>query len=490
MNKNPRSVYRFAPSPTGFLHVGGARTAIFNWLLAKKEGGKFLLRVEDTDSQRSTLEYVQQIISSLQWLGISWDGPPLFQSTRFKSHHQAAMNLIKMGKAYYCFCSKEKTETGNDKPDQKTYLYDGRCRNLSRDEVQQNFNRQLPAVVRIKLPAGITRFIDGVHGEITINNTELDDFVLLRSDGTPVYQLAVVVDDHDMGVTHVLRGDDHLSNTPKQIHIYQALNWNVPQFSHLPLILGPDRQRLSKRHGATSVEEFREKGIMPEALFNYLCLLGWSPGDDTEIMSREEIITRFSLDRINIANAVFDQQKLTWMNAKYLAGLSPSEIFEKINSHLSSAEKNEIENDRDSFLLLLGLLKPRSRTLLDFLEGCRFYFFDPADYEQTAVKKHFSVSGAADLLIQLSDVLNGSVSFRADQLEKNLRQFAEKQNMNAGQVIHPLRLALIGHSSSPGIFEVLEVLGRKKVIRRIGKAVDFIKAQSNKGTELQSRGRS
>jgi glutamyl-tRNA synthetase len=480
MNKNLKPIYRFAPSPTGFLHVGGARTAIFNWVLAKKEGGKFLLRLEDTDSQRSTLEYVQQIISSLQWLGISWDGPPLFQSTRLKSHHQAALKLIKMGKAYYCFCSKEKTAEGNDKPEQKTYLYDGRCRNLSRDEVRQNFNRQLPAVVRIKLPTGITRFTDGVHGEITIKNTELDDFVLLRSDGTPVYQLAVVVDDHDMGVTHILRGDDHLSNTPKQIHIYQALNWKVPQFSHLPLILGSDRQRLSKRHGATSVEEFQEKGILPEALFNYLCLLGWSPGDDTEIMSREEIITRFSLDRINVANTVFDQQKLIWMNAKYLASLSTSEILAKINSRLSSVEKGEIEDNKDSFLLLLGLLKPRSHTLLDFLEGSRFYFADPDDYEQVAVKKYFTVTGAADLLIQISDVLNGSVSFRAEQLEKNLRQFAEKQNMSAGQVIHPLRLALIGHSSSPGIFEVLEVLGRKKAIRRIGRAVDYIRGLSSR----------
>jgi glutamyl-tRNA synthetase len=488
MDKNPKQVYRFAPSPTGFLHVGGARTAIFNWLLARKSGGKFLLRIEDTDRQRSTAESVRQIMSSLQWLGLSWDESPLFQSTRLERHQQAAMELLKTGKAYYCFCAKEKNETEQEESKHKTYLYDGRCRNLTPDQADKNLKRRLPAVVRIKLPAGITRFIDGVHGEVTFNHTELDDFVLLRSDRTPVYQLAVVVDDHDMGVTHVLRGDDHLSNTPKQIHIYQALNWQVPQFSHLPLILGPDRQRLSKRHGATSVEEFQEEGILPEALFNYLCLLGWSPGDDTEIMSREVLIERFSLDRANKANTVFDQQKLIWMNSKYLAGMPAAEILEKIRHRLKPGERTEAENTRDSFIMLLELLKPRSQTLLDFLSASRFYFEDPGGYEEQAVWKYFTETGTADLLTQLADVLAGVDSFKADLLEKNIRKFAEQQKLNAGRVIHPLRLALTGRSSSPGIFEILEVLGRKKALRRIGQAVEYIKALRYYNTGQKSTG--
>lgn len=478
MNKNLNSVYRFAPSPTGFLHVGGARTAIFNWLLANHEGGKFLLRIEDTDRQRSTEASVAQIITSLMWLGLSWDETPLFQSSRLERHQQAAMDLLKMGKAYYCFCSREKPEPDGEHSDnnRKSYLYNGRCRSLSQEEVNRNLRDGLPAVVRLMLPPGTTRFIDGVHGRVVIDNAELDDFVLLRSDRTPVYQLAVVVDDHDMGVTHVLRGDDHLSNTPKQIHIYHAMNWPVPQFSHLPLILGSDKQRLSKRHGATSVEEFQEQGILPASLFNYLCLLGWSPGDDKEIMTKEEIIERFSLERTNKASAVFDQQKLLWMNAKYLADLSATDILDKIQDRLTTIEKKEIENNRDSFLLLLDLLKPRSRTLIDFLEGSRFFFSDPETYEEAAVKKYFSSPDAEEFLGKVSGLLSEQIDFRVGQIEQLIRGFAESQKMSAGQVIHPLRLALTGRSASPGIFEVLEVLGREKVLRRIGRAVEHIKA--------------
>jgi glutamyl-tRNA synthetase len=266
------------------------------------------------------------------------------------------------------------------------------------------------------------------------------------------------------------------------------LNWQVPQFSHLPLILGPDRQRLSKRHGATSVEEFQEEGILPEALFNYLCLLGWSPGDDTEIMSREVLIERFSLDRANKANTVFDQQKLIWMNSKYLAGMPAAEILEKIRHRLKPGERTEAENTRDSFIMLLELLKPRSQTLLDFLSASRFYFEDPGGYEEQAVWKYFTETGTADLLTQLADVLAGVDSFKADLLEKNIRKFAEQQKLNAGRVIHPLRLALTGRSSSPGIFEILEVLGRKKALRRIGQAVEYIKALRYYSTGQKSTG--
>lgn len=477
MHEKSHTVYRFAPSPTGFLHVGGARTAIFNWLLARNEGGKFLLRIEDTDRQRSTDESVQQIINSMQWLGLSWNESPLFQSTRLQRHQKTAIQLLEAGKAYYCFCSREKNANEDANTSAKTYLYDGRCRNLNSAEIKRNLEQHLPAVIRLKLSSGTTRFVDGVHGEVVINNSELDDFVILRSDQTPVYQLAVVVDDHDMGVTHVLRGDDHLSNTPKQIHIYQALNWKIPQFSHLPLILGPDKQRLSKRHGATSVEEFRDRGILPEALFNYLCLLGWSPGDDTEIMSRDDIINRFSLDRINKANTIFDQQKLLWMNAKYLAKLSAAEILEKIIDRLDTTEKKAADENRGSIILLLELLKPRSHTLLDFITGSRFFFVEPQTYEDGAVKKYFTIAGVAEKLQSLADYLAGPHSFQAGELEKKIREFAGQQNVDAAQIIHPLRLALTGKSRSPGIFEVLEVLGQEKVLRRISKAIEFINSQ-------------
>jgi glutamyl-tRNA synthetase len=480
MNEKSIPVYRFAPSPTGYLHVGGARTAIFNWLLARNEGGRFLLRIEDTDAQRSTDQSVQQILRSLQWLDLNWDEPPFYQSQRLDRHRQVAVELVQAGRAYYCFCSGERSGGNQENSGDKTYLYNGRCRNLSSVEIEKNLSLHLPAVIRIKLPAGHTRFVDGVHGEIAVDNSELDDFIILRSDQTPVYQLAVVVDDHDMGITHVLRGDDHLSNTPKQIQLYQALNWPVPQFSHLPLILGPDKQRLSKRHGASSVEEFREQGILPEALFNYLCLLGWSPGDDSEIMSKEELVRRFSLERTNKANAAFDQQKLIWMNSRYLADLSPTAILDKLNNYFRPFEIEEVEKNKASFLALIDLLKPRSRTLPDFISGSRFYFQDPDSYEEQAVQKYFSPPGTANLIEQLGKVLSEQVLFQSASLELIIRRFATVQKLNAGQVIHPLRLVLTGRSSSPGIFEIIEILGKEKTLRRLKRAAEYIRAQRSK----------
>ena len=311
---------RFAPSPTGVLHVGGARTAIFNWLLAKQNRGEFLLRIEDTDKKRSNPESINQILRSLSWLGLDWHGDPYYQSKAIDRHKQCAVELLKTGKAYRCFCTVAllQKERRRAEADRTAFLYDGRCARLSAEQIQTNLDNALPYALRLAIGKGETVFNDAVRGSVCVDHNQLDDFIILRSDGTPVYHLAVVVDDHDMGVTHVIRGDDHLSNTPKQILIYQALGWRVPQFGHLPLIHGMDGGRLSKRHGATSVEDFRSRGILADALFNYLCLLGWSPGDDKEIMSQKELITLFSLNRVNKKNAIFDEKKLDWINGKYL----------------------------------------------------------------------------------------------------------------------------------------------------------------------------
>jgi len=311
---------RFAPSPTGHLHIGGARTAIFNWLFARKNKGEFYLRIEDTDKERSSEEMVQSIVDGLRWLGLDWDADLYFQSKHIDEHIKACYDLLNRGYAYFCYCSEEELELKRKEAEERKipYRYDRKCLYLSEEERLRYEKEGRPRVIRFKVPDGETTFFDVVHGEIKFKNSEIDDFVILRSDNTPVYNMAVVVDDHNMGITHVIRGDDHISNTPKQILIYQALGWELPVFAHVPLILGPDKKRLSKRHGATAVIEYRDKGFLPEAMFNYLCLLGWSPGDNREIMSIDEIIEAFDISRIQKKSAIFDQAKLEWMNSEYI----------------------------------------------------------------------------------------------------------------------------------------------------------------------------
>jgi glutamyl-tRNA synthetase len=477
MHKNQDSIFRFAPSPTGYLHVGGARTAIFNWLLAYREGGKFLLRIEDTDRKRSSTASIQQIINSLQWLGLKWDSEPLFQSQRFRRYQEVVQQIIKKGMAYYCFCSKEilQQQKAIAQEQKQPYLYDGRCKKLTQQQVKTNLQKNISHTVRLKVPEGYTRFLDGVHGEVVVNNNEIDDFVILRSDNTPVYQLAVVVDDHDMGITHILRGDDHLSNTPKQILIFQALDWPIPKFSHLPLILGPDKVPLSKRHGASSVEDFREQGILPEALFNYLCLLGWAPGNDKELMSREEIIERFTLERVNKANAVFDLQKLLWINGKYLTKLNMDDLISILKQRMENDQLREIGQHSISFNHLVDLVKQRARTVQDIESGIQYFFYDPSDYDQKGVEKYFKNPECSDLLSGVLAVISSENDFAAGPLELKIRSYAEERGINAAQIIHPLRLALTGRTASPGIFEIMQILGRMKVNRRIQRALEFIK---------------
>lgn len=473
-------VLRFAPSPTGFLHVGGARTAIFNWLIARKYNGKFLLRIEDTDLKRSTRESIEQIFSSLKWLGIDWDNEVHFQSQRRERHVQAAWQLLETGHAYRCFCSREELAYKRKIAEQNkiNQRYDGACRSLTETEIRHKLTQNIPFSIRLKIPTGEVIFDDLIHGPTHVHSDTLDDFIVLRSDDTPVYQLAVVVDDHDMGVTKILRGDDHIANTPKQILIYQALEWAVPQFGHLPLILGADKARLSKRHGAASVEEFRDKGILPEALFNYLCLLGWSPGDDREILSLQEIIVSFDEKKINNRSAIFDLQKLYWMNGKYIGNLSIGRVLEFANTWLQERGYCLEPETQKRFQLFVELLKNRAQTINELTESLDIFFNDPEVYDEIGSRKYLCDEMTFQALRELHDELlkkDENLFAEVNTLDAFIRTFAEQRALTTAKIIHPLRLALTGKTTSPGIFEMMYILGKTNVLRRISHALKFIR---------------
>ncbi len=475
---------RFAPSPTGFLHVGGARTAIFNWLLARKYGASFLLRIEDTDRTRSTLEAEKQILSALQQLGIDWDGEPYYQSRHRDRHIQAAQQLLDSGLAYRCFCTKEelaekRRQAEINKINQR---YDGTCRNLPQSVIEKKLTDGKPFSIRFKVEPGQVSWIDEIHGETRVGNNTLDDFIIVREDGTPTYQLAVVTDDHDMGITLVLRGDDHIANTNKQILLYKALGWPVPRFGHIPLILGPDKVRLSKRHGAASVGAFMEQGILPEALFNYLCLLGWSPGDDREIMSREELIDAFEISRINHSAAVFDLKKLFWLNGRYLAELPFENVWKYVQDWLKEQGQKIEKSESAQFRLLVSLQQVRAESLIEITNGLGIFFDAPQVYEEKGVRKFFLKGNAKELLEGLKkEIDQKDEAFFSDveSIETFIRDFAAQQETAAAKVIHPLRLALTGSSASPGIFELLYILGKEKTTARIENALHFISTAGN-----------
>jgi len=478
-----KTTVRFAPSPTGFLHIGGARTAIFNWLTARKSGGKFLLRIEDTDLNRSTDESVKQILNSLKWLGINWDNDLYFQSRKKERHIAIVDQLLESGHAYHCFCTKNELEEKKQLAikEKRNLFYDKSCRNLTREQIAEKLSQKTPNVIRFKTPDGITSYTDLIHGQTNVRNDTIEDFIILRSDRTPIYQIAVVVDDHDMGVNLIMRGDDHISNTPKQIMIYNALNWEIPQFAHIPLILGPDKVRLSKRHGATSIEEFQNQGILPEALFNYLCLLGWSPGDDSEILSKTDILQKFDIEKINNRPAVFDAKKLLWMNSKYFLELPQKQIDNIVKEWLI---KNNLEinpAEKASFNSLLKLQQQRASTINDFLQSLWLFFKNPEKYDEKGIKKHLSKKGSDNLLSELlKEYLQQDDHYfqNIEKLESDLRALAEKNSVSAAKIIHPLRLALTGKMASPGIFEIISVLGKEKVTRRMENTIDFIHAHN------------
>ncbi len=470
-------VVRFAPSPTGYLHIGGARTALFNYLFAKNRNGIFRLRIEDTDKKRSKPEFTEQILASMAWLGLEPDGDVVFQSKRFPRYRAAVEALLENGRAYRCFCTREEIEErrGGD----PGWKYDRKCASLGEDEIQKKLETGLSFVIRLKIPSEPIIFTDMVRGAMRFSEKEFEDFIIVRSDTSPIYQLTVVVDDHDMGITHVIRGDDHLSNTPKQIFLYRAMGVEPPEFGHIPLILGPDKKRLSKRHGATSVEEYRETGFLPEALVNFIALLGWNPGDDREIMDLSEMIREFSTERISKSAAVFDYTKAIWLNGQYISMLSDNKLEEIF---IDIYEQNDITVKRSNQLSrIIRLLRPRIRMLPELFDSGRFFFQQPESYDEKGVRKHFSGDFAVEILKTDAALIENSDPFDEAELERLLRAKAEREGRKAAHYIHPLRLALTGSTASPGIFETVVLIGRDECLSRIERAIRYI--ESIKGRE-------
>ncbi len=468
---------RFAPSPTGYLHVGGARTALFNWLFARHHGGTFVLRIEDTDRERSSDAMVQAILDGMTWLGLDWDEGPHHQADGLERHRRDALRLLEEGKAYRCFCTPEELAAKREAAEAAGggYRYDRKClREIPEDEAARRAAAGEPFTVRFQVPDGETAWEDAVHGETRFANAALDDFIILRSDGTPIYNLAVVSDDHDMAISHVIRGDDHLSNTPKQILLYEALGWELPSFAHVPLILGPDGKRLSKRHGATAVGEYQHKGILPEAMMNFLALLGWSPGDDTEVMGPAELVERFTLDRINKKSAVFDTEKLEWLNGRYLADAPAQELAAPVTDRLVAlgVDPGELARRQAWLLGLIDLLKTRARTVDTIAEQARLYLVDGIEYEAQAVRKHWAKKPGEvlDRLLRLRSAFDHA-PWEEAELETILRGLADELDVGAGKMIHPLRVALTGMTASPGIFEVLVAMGRERSLARLDEAI-------------------
>jgi glutamyl-tRNA synthetase len=478
---------RFAPSPTGYLHVGGARTALFNWLYARGHGGTFVLRIEDTDTERSSWDMVAGIVDGLRWLGLDWDegpdvgGPhaPYFQSQRLETYRAMVDQLVASGHAYSCYCPPEVLQGKRQAAEAAGggWAYDRTCCALSAEDVARHDAAGTPRAVRFKVPAGRTSFDDLVHGPITFDNANIEDFVILRSDRQPTYHLSVVADDIDMEITHVVRGDDHISNTPKQVLLYQAFGKPVPSFAHVPLIMGPDKKRLSKRHGATSVMEYPRLGYVPEAMVNFLALLGWSPGSDEEVFSRDELIGKFTLEGISGGNAVFNPEKLDWFNQQHIARISAADLASRIEPLIRDAG---LWNDgltaerRDWFERVLTLLKPRVKRLDQIVEDIRPFLEDRPRRDEAAAAKHLAKAELRPALIALTTAFGSVDPFAPAELEKALRSTAEAHGIKAAALIHATRVAVTGRAVSPGLFEVIELLGRERTIDRLKDAIAVV----------------
>ncbi|HET6516042.1 MAG TPA: glutamate--tRNA ligase [Thermodesulfovibrionales bacterium] len=471
---------RFAPSPTGHLHIGGARTALFNWLYARHEGGRFILRIEDTDRSRSTDEYIEAIIEGMRWLNLDWDEGPYRQTDRFDVYRSYAERLVREGRAYYCYCSPEELEQRRQEAlaQGKTPKYDGRCRNR-----KEPIPGREPAV-RFRMPQeGRTVVEDLIKGTVVFENDQLDDLIIMRSDGTPTYNFVVVVDDVDMKITRVIRGDDHLNNTPKQIHIYKALGYEMPEFAHLPMILGADKARLSKRHGATSVVAYREMGYLPEALVNYLVRLGWSYGDQ-EIFTRQELIRYFSFEHVGKSSAVFNPEKLLWLNSQYIMQSPPEKLAELVRPFLLSEKVMSERQPLDAAWLAQAVetLKERSKTLVELAKSLRYYIAEDVEFEEKAKAKFLNEKGR-DLLIELRGALAALDGFSAGEIERVFLSLTEKHGIKLGALAQPVRVAITGGTVSPGIFEVLVIIGKEKALRRIEKAIESAGVPARKERE-------
>jgi glutamyl-tRNA synthetase len=473
---------RFAPSPTGALHIGGARTALFNWLFARHNEGTFILRIEDTDRERSTLKANQDIFHGLEWLGLDWDeGPnvggnygPYYQTERLEIHQKHAQQLVEEGKAYYCFCSPEELE--KKRKDAATRKeaprYDGKCRKLSEEEIKKLLESGQPKVIRFHLPpTGETIVEDLIREKVTFKNELLDDFVILKSDGFPTYNFACVVDDHLMEISHVIRGDDHLSNTPRQILLYQALGWKLPKFAHLPMILGKDKARLSKRHGATSVIAYRDIGYLPEAVLNYIARLGWGHGDE-EVFSREELIAKFTLDGVGTTSAVFDTDKLNWLNGKYIRQILPERLVDLCEPLLIDAYGT---HDVEYIKQVVLAFHDRLVLIPDIVPLSKYFFTEDFEYDKKGVEKHFKTEHAKKILESLKERLAKVDPYVKVNIEPVFKGLAKEMGVKLGVVIHPCRLALTGTLQSPPMYDVVEILGKKKVEDRLQKALNSLK---------------
>lgn len=480
---------RFAPSPTGYLHIGGARTALFNWLFARKMGGKLILRIEDTDTERLKEDSVSQILTSLKWLGLNWDeGPeaggecgPYYQSERRELYSKYAQQLLDEGKAYYCFCTPADLEAEREKQRaaKQPFRYARTCRDLDPEVAKARAAAGEPYSVRIKIPTeGSITVHDLIHGDVTFNMDQFDDFVIVKSNGMPTYNFAVVVDDHLMGMTHVLRAEEHLSNTPKQLLIYEALGFEPPKFGHMPMILAPDRSKLSKRHGATSVEEFRAQGYLPEAIINYLTLLGWGPGDEREIFTLEETVKLFELEQMSKKAAVYDTKKLTWMNGQYLSELPLEKFLPEAETFFIKdglVTKEWLAENKEYFAKLVDTVRVRVKTLQEVADASAYFFKDVEAYDEKGVAKHFKPE-AAELLEKCIAALEADEVFDLTSTEAIYNKIAADNGLALGKVIHPTRLALTGRTVSPGMFDVMVLLGKEKTLARMRKAVEYIKS--------------
>jgi glutamyl-tRNA synthetase len=478
--QSPAPRVRFAPSPTGYLHVGGARTALFNWLFARHTGGTLILRIEDTDFERSSEAMVEGILEGMSWLGIDWDEGPFFQSQRLDLYKQTAAKIVAGGNAYPCFCTKEELELRRREAAEagRPPMYDRRCRRIPATEAQARIAAGEQAAIRFAVPeSGATSFDDAVFGKVEFQNSELEDFVLLRSDGIPTYHLSVVADDIDMRLTHIIRGADHISNTPKQVLQYRALGAPLPIFAHVPLILGPDKTRLSKRHGATSVIAYKQMGIVPDAFRNFLSLLGWTPGSikdengkDREVFPVEEITRLFSLDGISKSNAVFDNDKLAWFNTEYIRSYPADKLLPlieeewKLAGFMPTRGASEITH-------AIELLKPRARSLKDFASAFRAYFADEFEIDPTAGAK-FLTGEVPALLVELAGRYAAAMEFTETSTEALLRSFAEEKGLKAGALINGARVALTGQGVAPSLFAVMLALGQERVTQRLQAALN------------------
>ncbi len=480
---------RFAPSPTGELHIGGVRTALFNWLFACHHKGKFILRIEDTDILRSRKNFINSLIKDLEWLSLNWDeGPgiggdcePYFQSQRLDIYKHYAEKLLREEKVYPCYCTQEELLQRKRKMQKegKPPVYDGHCRNLSLAQREKLEEEGKKPAIRFKVsPEGIVKVKDLLRGEINFESKILGDFIILKSDGTPTFNFANVIDDYLMKITCVIRGDDHLSNTPRQILIYRALNFGPPSYAHIPMILGKDGAKLSKRHGTTSITYYREKGYLPWAVINYLSLLGWSTPDSQQFFTKEELIKKFSLERVGKSSAIFDPQKLEWMNAEYIRKMDTDELAESLIPYLR--KRGWIKDEVDSVThrkisRITELEKDRLRTLSDITELADFFFEKDFIYDTKAVKKKLQKDYVPSLLTKIKGEVEQFSKFDEENLEETLRKISDELSLSPAKVFHPLRVALTGRMRGPGLFELAAVLGKEEVLRRIDRALEMLR---------------